>query len=57
MYLKVKTAAKERQNNSLVRCNSQLWARLKLGVRNSIWDSHMGGRNQSIWVIIRCQAH
>lgn len=34
--------------------NSQGWAVLKPGSRNSIWFSHMGGRGPRIWAIIWC---
>lgn len=33
--------------------NCQSWARLKSGVRNSIWISHMGDKGPNIWSILR----
>lgn len=34
--------------------NNQIWPRLKLGARNSILVSNLGGRSPSIWTIFPC---
>lgn len=35
-------------------CNSQVWARVKSGVGNSILVSHRGGKSPGTWSVFRC---
>lgn len=58
-YLKGRITEQEREVfHSLVyfsnACNSQDWARLKLGVQNSILKSLVGFQDSITWVIICC---